>query len=386
MADLRAGPGGQPRSRRTRRPPRGASGSSRAAARGRRRAGRRRRRCPGRTSGRRPRRARTAGRSPRSVDGRRDRRPAEAGGALVGLGERPAGQEDGRDRQLVGREAAEVVGEEGGLLGGPGGRREALGELAPATHGGDGIPCPRWCTKPWFPEALIGSRVVLRRHVAGEPRRVPALVRRPRDRPAGALPGDADAARGDRALLRGAGRRHRTRWRWPSTSRRPTGSIGTCAFSQLDGDNGSALYHITIGEKDAWGQGYGTEATQLMLDHAFGTLGLHRIALYVFEFNERAIRAYQRCGFVVEGRVARVDLARRPLVGRAGDERPRVGLAGATRRRGARRCRGDATARRGRAGRRRGRRGGAVAPDLRAVAMTTAGRRRRTRPGPRSAS
>jgi hypothetical protein len=39
-----------------------------------------------------------------------------------------------------------------------------------------------------------------------------------------------------------------------------------------------------------------------MLDHAFGTLGLHRIALYVFEFNERAIRAYRRCGFMVEGR------------------------------------------------------------------------------------
>jgi RimJ/RimL family protein N-acetyltransferase len=39
-----------------------------------------------------------------------------------------------------------------------------------------------------------------------------------------------------------------------------------------------------------------------MLRHAFETLSLHRIALYVFEFNERAIRAYERCGFVVEGR------------------------------------------------------------------------------------
>ena len=78
--------------------------------------------------------------------------------------------------------------------------------------------------------------------------------------------------------------------------------IGTCAFSQLDADNGSALYHITIGEKDVWGRGYGTEATRLMIDHAFGTLGLHRIALFVFEFNERAVRAYRRCGFVVEGR------------------------------------------------------------------------------------
>lgn len=78
--------------------------------------------------------------------------------------------------------------------------------------------------------------------------------------------------------------------------------IGSCAFSQVDGENGSAMYHITIGEKDMWGRGLGTEATQLMLDHAFGTLGLHRIALTVFEFNERAIRAYVRCGFLVEGR------------------------------------------------------------------------------------
>jgi RimJ/RimL family protein N-acetyltransferase len=78
--------------------------------------------------------------------------------------------------------------------------------------------------------------------------------------------------------------------------------IGSCAFSQLDGDNGGALYHITVGERDAWGRGYGTEATALMVDHAFGRLRLHRIALSVFEFNTRAVRAYEKCGFVVEGR------------------------------------------------------------------------------------
>jgi RimJ/RimL family protein N-acetyltransferase len=78
--------------------------------------------------------------------------------------------------------------------------------------------------------------------------------------------------------------------------------IGTCAFSQLDGDNGSTLFHITIGERDAWGHGYGTEAAELMLAHAFTQLALHRVALTVFEFNERAIRSYEKCGFTQEGR------------------------------------------------------------------------------------
>ena len=78
--------------------------------------------------------------------------------------------------------------------------------------------------------------------------------------------------------------------------------IGTCALSQLDADNGSALFHITIGEQDTWGHGYGTEATRLMMGHAFGALGLHRVGLTVFSFNDRALRSYRSVGFVVEGR------------------------------------------------------------------------------------
>lgn len=79
--------------------------------------------------------------------------------------------------------------------------------------------------------------------------------------------------------------------------------IGLTTFSALDADNGSVLFHITIGEHDAWGRGYGTEATELMLRHAFERLGLHRVGLSVFEFNDRALRAYEKAGFVVEGRL-----------------------------------------------------------------------------------
>ena len=153
----------------------------------------------------------------------------------------------------------------------------------------------------WFPEVLTGDLVVLRRHA---PENVAAFRRWYAD------PEIARLARYQQTPMRSdeIDRFFEARVVGPdaltmavhekSTNR----LVGTCAFSQLDGENGSAMYHITIGESDVWGRGYGTEATRLMLDHAFGTLALHRIALFVFEFNERAIRAYRRCGFVVEGR------------------------------------------------------------------------------------
>jgi RimJ/RimL family protein N-acetyltransferase len=77
--------------------------------------------------------------------------------------------------------------------------------------------------------------------------------------------------------------------------------IGLTTFSNLDPDNGSVLFHISLGEQDTWGQGYGTEATRLMLGLAFDGIGLHRVSLSVFSFNERAIRSYEKAGFRLEG-------------------------------------------------------------------------------------
>ena len=50
------------------------------------------------------------------------------------------------------------------------------------------------------------------------------------------------------------------------------------------------------------GRGLGSEAIRLVLRHAFGTLGMHRVDLKVLDFNDRAIAAYRACGFVEEGR------------------------------------------------------------------------------------
>jgi RimJ/RimL family protein N-acetyltransferase len=59
---------------------------------------------------------------------------------------------------------------------------------------------------------------------------------------------------------------------------------------------------IGIADAALLGQGLGSEAIQLAVAHAFGPMGLHRLSLRVLAFNGRAIRAYQKCGFRVEGR------------------------------------------------------------------------------------
>jgi RimJ/RimL family protein N-acetyltransferase len=40
----------------------------------------------------------------------------------------------------------------------------------------------------------------------------------------------------------------------------------------------------------------------LVLGHAFHDLKLHRISIRVLAYNTRAIRSYQKCGFLIEGR------------------------------------------------------------------------------------
>ena len=47
-----------------------------------------------------------------------------------------------------------------------------------------------------------------------------------------------------------------------------------------------------IGEPEARGQGFGSEALQLLLRYAFTELNLHRVALNAFEYNPRTIHLY----------------------------------------------------------------------------------------------
>jgi RimJ/RimL family protein N-acetyltransferase len=58
---------------------------------------------------------------------------------------------------------------------------------------------------------------------------------------------------------------------------------------------------IVIAEKDYLNKGIGTEAIKLILSYAFGRMNLHKVALEVHEFNDRAYKCYKKCGFVQEG-------------------------------------------------------------------------------------
>jgi len=78
--------------------------------------------------------------------------------------------------------------------------------------------------------------------------------------------------------------------------------IGNSGFFGIDWRNRSAEFGIFIGDTAYWDQGYGTEVVRLILKHGFFTLNLHRIFLRVFADNPRAIRVYEKVGFVHEGR------------------------------------------------------------------------------------
>ena len=78
--------------------------------------------------------------------------------------------------------------------------------------------------------------------------------------------------------------------------------IGTAGFKNIDWITRSAEYGIAIYDSSYWNKGIGTEATKLMLKYGFEYLNLNRIWLRVFENNSRALRVYEKCGFIQEGR------------------------------------------------------------------------------------
>jgi RimJ/RimL family protein N-acetyltransferase len=79
--------------------------------------------------------------------------------------------------------------------------------------------------------------------------------------------------------------------------------IGLCELRNTRPENRKAELAITIGEKDYWNRGYGTDAVRTIVRFAFETMNLHRVWLTTLVYNTRAIACYKTCGFQEEGRL-----------------------------------------------------------------------------------
>ena len=74
-------------------------------------------------------------------------------------------------------------------------------------------------------------------------------------------------------------------------------AVGSVYLRDIDREKDIAEYGIFIGEEDALGKGYGTQAAKLILTYAYEELNLKSVFLRVFADNMRARRSYEKAGF-----------------------------------------------------------------------------------------
>jgi RimJ/RimL family protein N-acetyltransferase len=84
-------------------------------------------------------------------------------------------------------------------------------------------------------------------------------------------------------------------------------SIGVCSLFNLDFIKGAAEIGIMIGEKAYWEKGYGTEALRLMLKYVFEISSLETVVLKTLDWNLRAQRCFEKCGFIPYSNLIKAD-------------------------------------------------------------------------------
>jgi RimJ/RimL family protein N-acetyltransferase len=79
--------------------------------------------------------------------------------------------------------------------------------------------------------------------------------------------------------------------------------IGNCTYYDVNEDRGEAELGIMIGDRDYWNKGYGTDAVAALVNHIFLNTKLERIHLKTLDWNLRAQRCFEKCGFKSCGRL-----------------------------------------------------------------------------------
>ncbi len=73
--------------------------------------------------------------------------------------------------------------------------------------------------------------------------------------------------------------------------------IGNCMCYDINLDYGEAEVGIMIGDRTCWDQGYGYHSMVGLIDYMFCGTSLRRLYLHTLEWNLRAQRSFEKCGF-----------------------------------------------------------------------------------------
>ncbi|MBI4186852.1 MAG: GNAT family N-acetyltransferase [Chloroflexi bacterium] len=81
--------------------------------------------------------------------------------------------------------------------------------------------------------------------------------------------------------------------------------IGNCVYYNVENTKRAAELGVTIGNRDYWGKGYGTDAVTALVNYVFRHTRLNRLYLRTLESNLRAQVSFGKCGFVPYGHMER---------------------------------------------------------------------------------
>ncbi len=73
--------------------------------------------------------------------------------------------------------------------------------------------------------------------------------------------------------------------------------IGNCVYYNINEARKEAELGIMIGDRYYWDRDYGTDAVTILVSHIFRHTNLKRIYLKTLEWNQRAQKCFQKCGF-----------------------------------------------------------------------------------------
>ena len=79
--------------------------------------------------------------------------------------------------------------------------------------------------------------------------------------------------------------------------------IGNIKLGPVNSIYGRAEIGLLIGDRSYWGKGLGAQAIGIICDYAKNDLGLHKVEAGCYAENIGSLKAFEKAGFIVEGRL-----------------------------------------------------------------------------------